>query len=339
MKTPKKALLTGITGQDGSYLAELLLSKGYEVHGLVRRSSTDNLSRIRHLVEMDHGFQGRLTLHTGDVCDAGRMMGLLLEVEPDEIYNLAAQADVGVSFVEPLMTGNATGLGVANLLEAIRITGLPTRFYQASSSEMFGATNPPQSENSIFYPRSPYGAAKLYGYWMGRNYREAHGLFVSNGILFNHESPRRGAEFVTQKIAKAAVNISQGRQEKLVLGNLDARRDWGYAPEYVAAMWAMLQLDEPDDFVVATGEDYSVREFLGFAFEAVGLDWSQYVEIDEHFYRPTEVDHLRGDPQKARDLLKWEPNVLAPKLAQVMVEAELSRSVSSYNSWTDRPFG
>jgi GDPmannose 4,6-dehydratase len=338
MTLEKKALVTGITGQDGSYLAELLLSKGYTVHGLARRSSSDNLGRIRHLVDSDHGFPGTLTLHIGDVCDAGRMIGLLLEVEPDEIYNLAAQAHVGVSFVEPLMTGDATGLSVARLLEAVRLTGMPCRFYQASSSEMFGATDPPQSEESVFYPRSPYGAAKLYGYWMARNYREAHGLFVSNGILFNHESPRRGEEFVTRKIAMAAARISAGKQDKLTLGNLDARRDWGYAPEYVEAMWHMLQQDEPDDFVIATGKDFSVREFLNFAFETVGLEWAKYVEIDDKFYRPTEVDHLRGDPHKAREILGWEPRVLAPELATLMVKADLSRSSSLPDVAVDRPF-
>ena len=276
----KRALITGITGQDGSYLAELLLAKGYEVHGLIRRASTFNTSRIDHLYTDPHDEDARLFLHYADLTDGSRLVTLLDKIQPDEVYNLAAQSHVKVCFDEPEFTGLTTGIGTTRLLEAIRMVGLDCRYYQASSSEMFGATPPPQNEQTPFWPRSPYGAAKVYSYWMTRNYREAYGMFAVNGILFNHESPRRGETFVTRKIATAAARIAQGLQKELYLGNLDAVRDWGYAPEYVEAMWRMLQVDEPSDYVVATGTSYTVRDFLGFAFGHVGLDWQDHVRID-----------------------------------------------------------
>ncbi|MEX2441924.1 MAG: GDP-mannose 4,6-dehydratase, partial [Pontimonas sp.] len=288
--TTKKALITGITGQDGSYLAEFLLGKGYEVHGVIRRSSTFNTQRLEHLYVDFHQKDAKLFLHYGDLSDSSRLTTLLQSVAPDEVYNLAAQSHVRVSFDEPEHTGNTTGLGSIRLLEAIRILDLPSRFYQASSSEMFGATPPPQSEETVFYPRSPYGAAKLYSHWVTRNYREGYDMFATSGILFNHESPRRGETFVTRKITRAVARIAAGVQDTLYLGNLDAIRDWGYAPEYVQAMWMMLQADEPDDFVIATGTNYTVEDFLRFAFEHVGLDWKKYVEFDERYLRPTEVD-------------------------------------------------
>lgn len=282
----KKALITGITGQDGSYLAEFLLGKGYEVHGVIRRSSIPNTGRIDHLLNNPELHDVRLFLHFGDLSDSSRLVSLVATMQPDEVYNLAAQSHVRVSFDEPELTGQTTGLGSTKLLEAVRIVGGATRFYQASSSEMFGATPPPQSEESPFYPRSPYGAAKVYAYWITKNYRESYGMFATNGILFNHESPRRGETFVTRKISKAVARIQAGLQDKLCLGNLDAERDWGYAPEYVQAMWMMLQADEPDDFVVATGTRYSVRDFLQMAFDHVGLEWEKYVVFDERYLRP-----------------------------------------------------
>ncbi|MCU1657463.1 MAG: GDP-mannose 4,6-dehydratase [Pseudonocardiales bacterium] len=318
----KKALITGITGQDGSYLAELLLDKGYEVHGLIRRASTFNTGRIEHLYVDPHESDARLFLHYGDLTDGTRLITLLTKVQPDEVYHLAAQSHVRVSFDEPEFTGLTTGLGTTRLLEAIRASGLATRFYQASSSEMFGATPPPQNEGTPFHPRSPYGAAKVYAYWVARNYREAYGMYTVNGILFNHESPRRGETFVTHKITRAAAAIAAGQQDYLYLGNLDAIRDWGYAPEYVEAMWRMLQADEPTDYVVATGTAYSVRDFVGFAFERAGLDWEQYVRFDERYLRPAEVDALIGDPSKAAEVLGWKPQVLAPELARIMVDAD-----------------
>lgn len=320
---PKRALITGITGQDGSYLAELLLEKGYEVHGIIRRASTFNTSRIDHLYNDPHIAGTRLFLHYGDLSDGTRLVTLLESIQPDEVYNLAAQSHVRVSFDEPEYTGNSTGLGSIRLLEAIRMVGLQCRYYQASSSEMFGATPPPQNEDTLFYPRSPYGAAKLYSYWVTRNYREGYGMFAVNGILFNHESPRRGETFVTRKITRAVARIKAGVQDELFMGNLDAVRDWGYAPEYVEAMWMMLQHDQPDDYVVATGTDYTVRDFLQLSFEHVGLDWEKYVKFDERYLRPTEVDALVGDSTRARTALGWEPKVLTPELAQIMVDSDI----------------
>jgi GDPmannose 4,6-dehydratase len=319
----KTAFVTGITGQDGSYLAELLLDKGYTVHGLIRRASTFNTHRIDHLYRDPHSPDTRLFLHYGDMTDASRLTTLLEKVAPDEVYHLAAQSHVRVSFDEPEFTGAVTGLGTTRLLEAIRATQVPTRFYQASSSEMFGSTPPPQSEASLLQPRSPYAAAKVYAYWMTRNYREAYGLFAVNGILFNHESPRRGETFVSRKITMAVARIAAGLQDSLYLGNLDARRDWGFAREYVEAMWLMLQADEPDDYVIATGTSYSVRDFLQYAFDHVGLDWEKYVRFDERYVRPTEVDSLVGDASRAQRLLGWSARTLTPELAALMVDADV----------------
>lgn len=321
--TVKKALITGITGQDGSYLAELLLEKGYEVHGIIRRASTFNTSRIDHLYNDPHIAGTRLFLHYGDLSDGSRLVTLLESIQPDEVYNLAAQSHVRVSFDEPEYTGNSTGLGSIRLLEAIRMIGLNSRFYQASSSEMFGATPPPQNEETPFYPRSPYGAAKLYSYWVTRNYREGYGMFAVNGILFNHESPRRGETFVTRKITRAVARIKAGVQSELYMGNLDAVRDWGYAPEYVEAMWMMLQHDVPDDYVVSTGTNYTVRDFLHFSFEHAGLDWEKFVKFDERYLRPTEVDALVGDSSRARNALGWLPKVMTPELARIMVDSDI----------------
>ncbi|WP_037607211.1 GDP-mannose 4,6-dehydratase [Streptacidiphilus rugosus] len=321
---PKTALITGITGQDGSYLAELLLAKGYTVHGLIRRASAFNTQRIDHLYQDPHEAGTRLFLHYGDLADGSRISTLLKRIQPAEVYHLAAQSHVRVSFDEPEFTGSTTGLGTTRLLEAIRSLGLPCRFYQASSSEMFGTAPPPQSESTAFQPRSPYAAAKLYAYWMTRNYREAYGIFAVNGILFNHESPRRGETFVTRKIARAAARIARGEQQLLHLGNLEARRDWGYAPEYVEAMWLMLQQDAPDDYVVATGTSYSVHDFLVLCFEHAGLDWQDHVRFDERYLRPCEVPDLVGDAAKAERRLGWRPQVLTPQLARIMVDAELA---------------
>lgn len=336
----KKALITGITGQDGSYLAELLLSKGYEVHGLIRRASTFNTHRIEHLYQDPHEADAQLMLHYADLTDGSRLITLLATLRPDEVYHLAAQSHVRVSFDEPEYTAQTTGIGTIRLLEAIRATSLDCRFYQASSSEMFGATPPPQDEDTPFYPRSPYGAAKVYAYWITRNYREAYGIHAVNGILFNHESPRRGETFVTRKITRAVAAIESGEQESLYLGNLDAVRDWGYAKEYVEAMWLMLQHDEPTDFVVATGAAYSVRDFVQFAFEHAGLDWEKYVRLDERYLRPTEVDALIGDASKAERLLGWKPLVLTPDLARLMVDADraaLRRGGVGHNPAGDSP--
>jgi len=333
----KKALVTGITGQDGSYLAEFLLSKGYEVHGVIRRSSNPNTQRIAHLVSDSSVMDSRLFLHYGDLGDSSRLISLVASIDPDEVYNLAAQSHVRVSFDEPELTGNTTGLGSIRLLEAIRVAGSKARFYQASSSEMFGASPPPQNEETPFYPRSPYGAAKVYSYWITRNYRESYGMFATNGILFNHESPRRGETFVTKKITTAAARIHAGLQDKLHLGNLDAVRDWGYAPEYVEAMWMMLQAQEPADFVVATGTEYSVRDFLGFAFGRLGLEWEKYVEFDERFVRPAEVDSLVGDSSKIRQATGWEPRVLTPELAHIMVDADVEILASPGSERIDHP--
>jgi len=333
----KKAIVTGITGQDGSYLAELLLDKGYEVHGLIRRSSTFNTDRIDHIYQDPHTPNPNLILHYSDLTDGSRLVTLLNQIQPDEVYNLAAQSHVRVSFDEPEYTGDVTGLGTVRLLEAIRALGLETRFYQASSSEMFGATPPPQNEDTPFYPRSPYGVAKVYSYWITKNYREAYGIFASNGILFNHESPRRGDTFVTRKITRAVARIAAGVQSDLYMGNLDSVRDWGYAPEYVEAMWRMLQHDTPEDFVVATNTAYTVKDFLQLSFEHVGLDWEKYVKFDERYLRPTEVDSLIGDASKAQDLLGWTPKVLTPRLAQIMVDADVKALQLGGSRYVDAP--
>lgn len=321
----KKALITGITGQDGSYLAELLLAKGYEVHGIIRRASTFNTSRINNLYEDPHINGVRLFLHYGDIADSTNLIKLLYRIQPDEVYHLAAQSHVRVSFDIPEYTGDVTGLGTIRLLEAIREVGLKTRFYQAGSSEMFGLVQQvPQSETTPFYPRSPYGAAKVYAHWITVNYRESYGLFACNGILFNHESPRRGETFVTRKITRAVAQIKAGLQDKLYLGNLEAKRDWGYAKEYVEAMWLMLQQETPDDYVIATGETHSVREFLHEAFSHAGLDWEKYVVHDARYERPAEVELLIGDASKAKAKLGWEPRTTFHELVRLMVEEEIA---------------
>lgn len=319
----KKALITGVTGQDGSYLAEMLLAKGYEVHGLVRRSSSFNTARLDGVYQDPHERGATFFKHYSDLSDSASLLTLVADLNPDEIYNLGAQSHVKISFEVPEYTSNVTGLGVARLLEAVRASGVSTRFYQASSSEMFGSAPPPQSEETPFHPRSPYGAAKAFGHWMTVNYREAHNLFACSGILFNHESPRRGENFVTRKITRAVARIKAGLQDKLYLGNLDSLRDWGYAPEYVEAMWMMLQQDHPDDYVVATGEAHTPREFCQIAFDHVGLDWEQYVEVDPRYYRPSEVDYLLGDAAKARKVLGWEPKTSFRALVELMVDADV----------------
>ena len=320
----KRALITGITGQDGSYLAELLLSKGYEVHGMIRRASTFNTSRLEQIYADPHVQKSSLKLHYGDLSDASALSRLIGKIAPEEIYNLAAQSHVRVSFDSPEYTTDITATGAVRLLEAIRETGIKPRFYQASSSEMFGkAQDIPQRETTPFYPRSPYGCAKVYAHWITVNYRESYGLFACNGILFNHESPRRGETFVTRKITRAAAHIKAGLQQKLYLGNLDAKRDWGYAKEYVEAMWLMLQQDQPDDYVIATNETHSVREFLEAAFAHAGLAWQKHVEIDPNYFRPTEVDLLIGDYSKAKQKLGWEPKTKFNALARLMVDADM----------------
>jgi GDPmannose 4,6-dehydratase len=320
----KKALITGITGQDGSYLAELLLEKGYEVHGIVRRSSSFNTGRIDHVYQDPHTPGVRLFLHYADLNDGSSLNLLLKRIRPNEIYNLGAQSHVRVSFDVPEYTGEVTGLGATRLLEAVRELGLTdTRIYQASSSEMFGASPPPQNEKTPFYPRSPYGCAKVYAYWIGVNYREAYGLHVTNGILFNHESPRRGETFVTRKVTRAASRIKLGFQDKLFLGNLDAKRDWGFAKDFVEAMWLMVQQPGPDDYVVATGESHSVRELCELAFAHVGLDYKDFVEIDPRYYRPTEVDFLLGDASKAAKQLGWKPRTAFRELVRLMMDSDL----------------
>jgi GDPmannose 4,6-dehydratase len=318
-----KAFITGITGQDGSYLAELLLEKGYEVHGLIRRASTFNTSRIDHLFKDPHEAGNNLHLHYGDVTDAAGMTNLIRTIEPDEVYNLAAQSHVMVSFSMPTYTGNVDALGTVTLLEAIRSSGLQTKFYQASTSELFGSTPPPQNELSMFRPRSPYATAKLYAYWATVNYREAYGLHATNGILFNHESPRRGETFVTRKITRAVAAIVAGNQEKLFLGNLDSIRDWGYAKEYVESMWLMLQQKTPSDYVVATGIGATIRDFCEQSFLRVNLNWEKYVEIDKRYLRPTEVDALIGDNAKVRTELGWTPKTDWKNLANLMVDADI----------------
>jgi GDPmannose 4,6-dehydratase len=315
----KSALITGITGQDGSYLAELLLEKGYEVHGLVRRLSTPNITRIEHISD-------RINLVEGDLTDQSSLNNAMLEVKPDEVYNLAAQSFVGTSWNQPVLTGDVTGMGAVRLLEAVRHFCRDARIYQASSSEMFGKVQEmPQTENTKFYPRSPYGCAKVYAYWMCINYRESYDMYVTNGILFNHESPRRGLEFVTRKITDSVARIYHGLSKELHLGNLDSKRDWGYAGDYVEAMWLMLQGDKPDDYVVATGEAHSVREFVELAFSEVGLDWEKYVKVDKKFFRPAEVEYLIGDSSKARQEFGWEPKVTFKELVKMMVKADVER--------------
>jgi GDPmannose 4,6-dehydratase len=320
----KRALITGITGQDGSYLAELLLSKGYEVHGIIRRASTFNTGRLDPIYQDPHASGKRLFLHYGDLSDASALSRLMLQVQPDEVYNLAAQSHVRVSFDAPEYTTDITGTGAIRLLEAIREAGVKPRYYQASSSEMYGMVQEvPQKETTPFYPRSPYGCAKVYAYWITVNYRESYGMHASNGILFNHESPRRGETFVTRKITRAVAHIKAGLQQKLYLGNLDAKRDWGYAKEYVEAMWLMMQQDTPDDYVIATNETHSVREFLEVAFSHVGLDWKKYVELDARYNRPAEVDLLIGDYSKAKKKLGWEPKTKFEALTKLMVDADV----------------
>ncbi|MEA3214012.1 MAG: GDPmannose 4,6-dehydratase [Acidimicrobiia bacterium] len=328
----KRALITGITGQDGSYLAEFLLGKGYEVHGVIRRASTFNTSRVDHLYTDPHEESTRFFLHYGDLTDGSRLVTLLQRVQPDEVYHLGAQSHVRVSFDEPEFTGDTTGMGTTRLLEAIRMIGLECRFYQASSSEMFGASPPPQSETTPFHPRSPYGAAKVYSYWMARNYREAYGMYAVNGILFNHESPRRGETFVTRKITRAVSRIKAGLDHDVYLGNLAAVRDWGYAKEYVEGMWMMLQAPEPEDYVLATGTAYTVRDFVEIAFEHAGLDWEKYVKFDDRYLRPSEVDVLIGDPSKAESMLGWKPQVLTPELARLMVDADHEKVLAEVRS-------
>lgn len=320
----KRALITGITGQDGSYLAELLLSKGYEVHGIIRRASTFNTGRLDPIYEDPHAGRNRLFLHYGDLSDASSLARLMTKIQPDEVYNLAAQSHVRVSFDSPEYTTDITATGAVRLLESIRETGIQPRFYQASSSEMYGKVQHiPQHEETPFYPRSPYGCSKVYAFWITVNYRESYGLHASNGILFNHESPRRGETFVTRKITRAVAHIKAGLQQKLFLGNLDAKRDWGYAKEYVEAMWLMLQQEQADDYVVATGETHSVKEFLEVAFGHAGLDWQKHVEIDPRYYRPAEVDLLIGDASKAKRKLGWEPKTKFADLTKLMVDADI----------------
>jgi GDPmannose 4,6-dehydratase len=323
----KKALITGITGQDGSYLSELLLEKGYEVHGIIRRASNFNTERIDHLYNDPHNLEAKLFLHYGDLADATGLRRIIEQVKPDEVYNLGAQSHVRVSFDTPEYTADVAGIGVLRLLEALRDyrerTGHDVRFYQASSSEMFGAASPPQSETTAFHPRSPYAVAKVYAYWQTINHRESYDMFTSNGILFNHESPRRGETFVTRKITRAAARISLGLQGKLYLGNMEAKRDWGFAGDYVEAMWLMLQAEKPDDYVVATGEAYSVREFAEKTFAHLKLDYRDHVEVDPRYFRPAEVDYLLGDPSKAKTQLDWAPKVSFDRLVSMMVENDL----------------
>ena len=332
----KKALITGITGQDGSYLAELLLHKGYEVHGTIRRSSSFNTDRIDHLI-LDQHVKNRpnLNLHYADLTDGSRLTTLLSDIKPDEVYHLAAQSHVRVSFDEPEYTADTTGLGTVRLLEAIRLTAPEAKFYQASSSEMFGATPPPQNESTPFYPRSPYGAAKVYAYWITKNYREAYGMFACNGILFNHESPRRGETFVTRKITRAVARIKAGVETEVYLGNLDSVRDWGHAAEYVEGMWLMLQADKADDYVLATGTSTTVKEFVEYSFEAADLDWKEFVKFDEKYLRPTEVDALIGDASKAKAQLGWSYRTEPRQLAEQMVAADIEMLKNSGSHWID----
>ncbi|PJC72848.1 MAG: GDP-mannose 4,6-dehydratase [Syntrophobacterales bacterium CG_4_8_14_3_um_filter_49_14] len=318
-----RAFITGITGQDGSYLSELLLGKGYEVHGLIRRASTFNTDRIDHLYRDFHDPEARMFLHYGDLSISGQLTDLLYAIRPDEIYHLGAQSHVWVSFDIPEYTGDITGLGTLRLLEAVRKTGIKTKFYQASSSEMFGAAPPPQNELTPFQPQSPYAAAKVYSYYIVKNYREAYRIFACNGILFNHESPRRGETFVTRKVTRAATQIKLGLKDKLYLGNLEAKRDWGFAGDYVEAMWLMLQQEKADDYIIATGESHSVREFVEMVFERLGLDYKEYVVVDPRYFRPTEVDCLLGDATRARNRLGWTPKVYFEQLIDMMIEADM----------------
>jgi GDPmannose 4,6-dehydratase len=323
----KKALITGITGQDGSYLAELLLKKGYDVHGIIRRSSSFNTGRLTDIYEDPHVPDAKLKLHYSDLTDGSALNQLMKTIKPDEIYHLGAQSHVRVSFDIPEYTGDVTGLGTLRILDAIRESGVKTRFYQASSSEMFGKVQEtPQTETTPFYPRSPYGCAKVYAYWLTVNYRESYGFFACNGILFNHESPRRGETFVTRKITRAVARIKVGLEKSLYLGNLDAQRDWGYAPEYVEAMWMMLQQDKPDDYVIATGVTHTVKEFVEEAFSYVGLHWKDYVKIDPHYFRPAEVDVLIGNADKAKKSLGWSPRTKFKELVRMMVDADLAKA-------------
>ena len=337
MLKQKKALIFGITGQDGSYLAEFLLSKNYEVHGVIRRTSSFNTARIDHLLTERDGSQPQIQLHHGDVLDGARINALIKNLRPDEIYHLAAQSHVRVSFDEPELTSEVVLLGTLRVLEAVRLNSPDSKVYVASSSEMFGSTPPIQSELSVFQPGSPYAAAKLASYWNAKNYRDGYGLFVANGILFNHESPRRGRTFVTKKIVDAAVSIKLGIQPELRLGNLDAIRDWGYAPEYVQGMWAMLQIDSPDDFVLATGRSVSVRDFLGLVFDSLDLNWGEFVVQDSKYLRPVEVSNLQGDSTKARELLGWKPRVEVEELALIMVKEEFRAKQQSAVSASDVP--
>jgi GDPmannose 4,6-dehydratase len=318
-----KALITGITGQDGSYLAEQLLEKGYEVHGLIRRSSSFNTERLDNLYRDPHEEQVQLKLHHGDLSESSRLVRLVYEIQPDEVYHLGAQSHVRVSFDIPEYTSDITGMGTVRLLESMRDAGVTPRFYQASSSEMFGSTPPPQGEDTVFHPRSPYAVAKVAAYWITVNYRESYGMFACNGILFNHESPRRGETFVTRKITRALARIHAGLQDKLYLGNLDAKRDWGYAPDYTDAMWRMLQANEPNDYVIATGEMHSIREFLDVAAARLGMTWEDVVEIDPRYYRPAEVDALCGDASKAKAELGWTPTVTFQELVTIMIDADV----------------
>lgn len=322
---PHIALITGITGQDGSYLAELLLSKGYHVHGIIRRASTFNTARIDHIYTDPHVSSAKLFLHYGDLSDSGQLTNLIYNTQPQEVYHLGAQSHVRVSFDTPENTGDVTGLGTTRILEAIKRSGVSCKFYQASSSEMFGNASPPQSEDTAFYPRSPYGAAKVYAYWMTINYREGTNLFACNGILFNHESPRRGETFVTRKISRAVAHIMAGKQKDLYMGNLEAKRDWGFAPEYVEGMHQMLQTDTPQDYVLGTGETHTVREFVEEAFGYVGLNWQDFIKKDQQYLRPTEVDVLVADPQKANTLLKWQPRITFKNLVRIMVDADIRK--------------
>jgi len=320
----KKALITGITGQDGSYLAELLLHKNYEVHGIIRRASTFNTKRIDHLYKDPHNKNIKMFLHYGDMTDSSNLNRILEKVQPDEIYNLAAQSHVKVSFEVPEYTAEVDGIGVLRFLDAIKEMGIKTKFYQASTSELYGKVQEvPQTENTPFYPRSPYGVAKQYAFWIVKNYREAYDLFACNGILFNHESPRRGETFVTRKITRGLANIIAKKEKKIYLGNIEAKRDWGYAPEFVEAMWLMLQQDEPDDFVIGTGETHSVKEFLEEAFAYLDLDWKEYIEIDPIYFRPTEVENLRADFSKAKSILNWSPKISFKDLVKIMVDFDL----------------
>ena len=323
MTVQKKALITGITGQDGSYLAELLLSKGYEVHGLVRQSSTFNTSRIDHIYIDPHESGAKLFLHHGDLSNSEQINNIIFNIQPDEVYHLGAQSHVRVSFDIPEYTGNITGLGTTRLLESIRRSGRYIKFYQASSSEMFGGAKPPQNEGALFVPRSPYACAKVYSYWMVKNYREGYNMFASNGILFNHESPRRGETFVTRKITRGIVSILAKKEDILYLGNLDAKRDWGYSPEYIEAMWMMLQAEAPDDFVIGTGETNSIQEFLDEAFSYVDLDIDAHIKIDQKYFRPTEADELRADYGKAERVLGWKPKVKFKELVKIMIDSDL----------------